>query len=99
MRRAVIVAILVALAAASCRAVQSAPDPGWQAGTCMHMVGTGDNLNDVGNVPCSQPHTHVVVGRVARAEACPAGSDEEFDLPNDIKYCFRVDTQLRSDAP
>ena len=75
------------------------PNNVWQVGTCMVVEGQAAALSSVGNVPCSETHTHIVIARIAWDVACPANTDIEHRQPDNLKFCLRVDTELRTHAP
>ena len=94
------IGLAVAAVLVGCTA-QSSPYPNkvWQVGTCMVVEGHSAAPSSVGNVPCSETHTHIVIARIGWDVRCPANTDIEDRQPDNLKFCLRVDTELRSHAP
>lgn len=65
----------------------------------MVVEGPSAAPSSVGNVPCSDSHTHIVIARIAWDVACPADTDIEHRQPDNLTFCLRADTELRADAP
>ncbi len=91
MRLAGIVAVAAATAVAAAGCQSSAPGPSpdsiWPAGTCIQVENGADAL---GNVPCFDPHSHVVTQRLTAGAACPAGTALQHDTPSNT-FCLRPD--------
>lgn len=96
--RAALVIAAGSVLVATCQSAAPIGEPDfdslWPEGTCMVVTGSGDAITEVGNVGCSEPHTHVVIARVGAGVACPPGTDEQTGQPG-IRFktwCLRAET-------
>jgi hypothetical protein len=83
-----VAAALLVLSLGGCH--RAAQDP-WPVGTCVLVDDRGTAA-----VPCANPHTHMVIAIVSRAEQCPSDTDM-FTQPAD-PHDGLTTTCLRSDA-
>lgn len=92
-RMAVSALLGVLATAGGCETSSPDFDAQYPEGTCMVVKGSGDLMSEFGNAPCAEPHTHIVIARVAAGAACPDGTDDSFILPGRTytTWCLKED--------
>jgi hypothetical protein len=81
--------VLVGVVVGGCQPIASSSPPLPEPGTCVVYV-ANDVASQMDPVPCSQPHTHVIVGTAPR-DACPVGTDAQVATVTEkgVVFCLR----------